>query len=95
MSEQVEVVAGQIWKLKVPQWAKTFGQGEPPASMKMQFGERVIELEFGKEFKASGSCDYNNDPPICSLNQTPPLLRTEFIEKNIDQFELIEEAEEE
>lgn len=89
----MDVLAGQIWKLKVPEWAKTFGQGEPPTAMKLQYGERIIELPFGTEFKASDSCDYNNDPPICSLGATPPLLRSEFIDKNINQFELVQDVE--
>lgn len=94
MSELI-VEAGQIWKLKIPQWTKTYGQGEPPQCLKLQYAERTIELTFGQEFKSSDSCDYNNEPPVVSLSNTPyPLLRCEFIEENIEQFELIEDVEE-
>lgn len=92
MSEQIEVIAGQIWKLKEPVWATTYGQGDPPTAMKLQYGDRKIELKFGEEFKASDSCDYNNDPPIISTSSSPKLLRVEFIEEHIDQFELIEDV---
>lgn len=85
--------AGQIWKLKEPEWTTTFGQGLPPTSMALQFGDRVIELAFGTEFQSSDSCDYNNDPPVVNLNNNPPLLRTEFIDEHIDQFELIQDIE--
>jgi hypothetical protein len=93
MTDQIEVIAGQIWKLKEPEWAITYGQGEPPTAMKLQYGERKIELNFGEEFKASYSCDSNNEPPVLSTSSSPKLLRVEFIEENIDQFELVEDVE--
>jgi hypothetical protein len=83
-----EVIAGSFYTLKEPQWATTFGQGEPPAGMKISFPEKDYFLPWNTVFKASGTCD--PDYKIANMNASPyPLAHVDFIKSHAEQFEAV------
>lgn len=81
-----DILAGSYYKLLEPAWAKTYGQGSPPKEMNISVPGKDYSMPWGTIFKASGSCDPDNC--IANLNASGyPLLRIEFIQAHLDQFE--------
>ena len=72
-------------KLKTPEWAVTYGQGNPPAGLKLN--GNLFEWE--TVCKVSSHTDNDGNP-----DATPyPLIPTWFYNENEDQFETIETEE--
>jgi len=87
----VELKAGDLVKLKTPDWPKTFGQGEPPKGMKINTGNKDKLLPWGQVFKCSNNCD--PDDKISNIDSdysgTYPLIRIDFVNEHKSQFEII------
>lgn len=83
-----EVVAGSFYELQEPEWAKTYGQGQPPEGMKISYPDKEYFLPWHTVFKASATCD--PDYKIANMAASPyPLIHTDFIKSHIEQFTAI------
>jgi len=78
---------GKYYKLIIPQWNKTVGQGTPPTVMTITVRNSVYNLKYGDVYKASLSADNTNK--VGNLLASTPTLNIEFIQKHIEQFEEI------
>lgn len=86
------VKAGNYYKLKVPEWTQTVGQGEPPKAMTVSINDKIYSIPFGQLYKASATCDTENK--IGNLDAKPyPLLHVDFITNNESQFEEINNSD--
>lgn len=85
------VTAGDRYQLRVPAWAETYGQGEPPRGLTISRGGETRVIPWGALVKASATCD-RPGPGIANMDAEPPLVDCGVIEELGEQFELVEAA---
>ena len=82
-------LAGTFVKLKKPEFAITFGQGEPPEGLSISTQHKDYFIYWNTVLKLSDTCDEKNK--IADVKQRPyPLLHTRFYEEYKNSFEIID-----
>ena len=74
---------GDLVELITPKFAKTYGQGAPPAGIKMRIKKEKFELKYGSLIKVSDDEGFNPANGIGELDAVPhPIIKIDFLIKH-------------
>lgn len=75
----------EYYRLKEPDWAETYGQGDPPEALTIVRDDAEYRIPWGMEVRASTQADPTNK--VANLDHDPPLVRVSVLEEIADQLE--------